>query len=306
MGSRKTAVETIEQRLGQGYASAFRQRRHQLFAPGPGREVGAPERTLVQAGRAGDVPGVRSFGDVLLQKLRRIEPVIGRVLRYADHSEELVLHDPQEIQGPRQLTSGQEVGAEQEPVDEAVAQEPDLLGRVAVRGWADDRSQATRQLAGAVQYERGSERGEPVRFLPGLVYSLDIGGFVEVKLAADQALEDGRPVAVLVDEVQLDGGDPGHPLLLVDVIEHFIVEEEDELDVRELVSFRLSEGAVHHRRCEALVEAAEVADTFDHGFLEHRSSMLRKVRGRTFRSGDSLLFNHPLPLSEIEGVDRKS
>src|SRR5215212_1071319 len=98
-----------------------------------------------------------------------------------------------------------------------------------------------------------------------------------MKLAADQALEDGRTVAILVDEVQLDGGDPGHPFLLVHAIEHLIVEEEDELDVRELISFRLGEGAVHHRRCEALVESAEVADAFDHGSLEHRSSMRRKV-----------------------------
>ena len=90
-----------------------------------------------------------------------------------------------------------------------------------VQGWADDLLQPTRQLPGAVQNERGFEC------------------FVEVELAADKILEDRRPAAELVDEVKLDGGDPGHLLLLIHITRYLVVEEVDELDVRKLVTFEL-------------------------------------------------------------------
>jgi hypothetical protein len=67
------------------------------------------------------------------------------------------------------------------------------------------------------------------------------------------------------------GDDLGRPLFLIRTTKHLVVVEEDELDGRKPVTFKLGEGAVHHRRHEAFVEAAKVADTFDHDFLEHRS-----------------------------------
>jgi hypothetical protein len=81
--------------------------------------------------------------------------VFGGVLRYANHPEELILHDPQEIQRPRHLAAHQKVRVEQKPVDKAVAQNPDLLRLVTIQGRADDLLQPTRQLPGAVQNERG-------------------------------------------------------------------------------------------------------------------------------------------------------
>ena len=92
-----------------------------------------------------------------------------------------------------------------------------------------------------------------------------------MELAPDEVVEDGRPVAVLVDEVQLDGRDPRHPILLIQVLQGIVVEEQDELDVREPVPLALREGAVHHRGHQAFVFPADAAHAFDHGFLlEHR------------------------------------
>jgi hypothetical protein len=50
-----------------------------------------------------------------IKEFRRIKPVFCGVLRYANHSEELNLHDPQEVQRPRQLAAHQKVRAEQKP-----------------------------------------------------------------------------------------------------------------------------------------------------------------------------------------------
>lgn len=95
-----------------------------------------------------------------------------------------------------------------------------------------------------------------------------------MEFTPNQIIEDGRPNAELVDEVQLNGSDLGHPFLLV-YISISLVEEEDKLDIRELVSLRLGEGTVHHRRREAFVETADPANPFDHGsLLKHLLSTL--------------------------------
>src|SRR5215210_3001592 len=106
----------------------------------------------------------------------------------------------------RKLATGEEVCTEEEPVHEAVADEPHLFWRVALRGRTDDLAQTRGQLSGTVEDQGVFQRGEPVRVPHRLADDpLDVRGAIEVELAPGAVLEDRRPVAVLVDEIEPDG-----------------------------------------------------------------------------------------------------
>ena len=129
-----------------------------------------------------------------------------RPFEYPDHLQEAVAYDPEEIERTRKLAPGEQVRTEDEPVHEAVADEPYPSRRIALRWRTDDLLQAWGQLPGAVEDEGIFQRGKPVRVPHRLADdALHLRGAVEVELAPDEIIEDRRSVPVLVDEVHRDG-----------------------------------------------------------------------------------------------------
>src|SRR5215212_256582 len=210
--------------------------------------------------------------DLQLQELRGVEPVQRRAFEHSYHLQQPIAYDIEESERTRELAPREKVRAEDEPVHETVADEPDLLRCITLGRWADNPPQTWGQLSRTVKDERILEGGKPICILHRLAnYRLDVGGAVEVELAPDEVLEDRRSVPILVHEVQPDGRDPADPLLLIQVRQLVVFEEQDELYVGEFVALVLGEGAVHHRRNETSVLPANAARTLDHGLLlEHR------------------------------------
>src|SRR5215207_3537411 len=98
-GSGETTPDPVHQGYGRTEAVFLRECLHQLLPPSPSREVGATQRCFVQGGRAGGVPGVGSFGNVLFELLRGGGPVDDRPLREAHYPKEVPLNEPQYLQG---------------------------------------------------------------------------------------------------------------------------------------------------------------------------------------------------------------